>query len=212
MIKRPLLLALLPATMLAGCGGTLNRGVESVHQPVVARTDYSFDLATDGSGLASGEARRLDGWMRSLRVGYGDQVAIDNPAADPQAREAVAAQVAQFGLLVSEDAPVSGAPLAPGTVRVVVTRFKASVPHCPDYTREGQPEFNSNTSSNYGCSINSNLAAMVANPADLVRGERGSGIVDPLTASRAIDALRRAAPSGGGGTAVKAESATGGGK
>ncbi len=212
MSTRPLLLALLPATLLAGCGGTLNRGLESVHQPVVSRADYSFDLSTDGAGLAPGEERRLAGWMTSLHVGYGDQLSIDDPAADPSARAGVAAEAARFGLLVSEDAPVTGAPVAPGTVRVVLTRMKASVPHCPDYTREGQPEFNSNTSSNFGCAAYSNLAAMVANPADLVRGEPGAGTTDPLTASRAVDAMRRAVPTGGGGTVVKVENSAGGGK
>ncbi len=212
MINRPLLLALLPATMLAGCGGTLNRGLESVHQPVVSRADYSFDLSTDGAGLAPGEGQRLAGWMTSLHVGYGDQVTIDDPANDRAAREAVAGQAARFGLLVSEDAPVTAAAVPPGMVRVVVSRSKAYVPHCPDYSREGQPEFNSDTSSNFGCASNTNLAAMVANPADLVRGEPGSGTIDPLTATRAIDAMRRALPTGGGGTTVKAESATGGGK
>ena len=213
MLKRPLLLVLLPATtMLAGCGGTLNRGLESVHQPIVSRADYSFDLSTDGAGLAPGEPQRLAGWMTSLHVGYGDQVTIDDPAQDPRARDAVAAQAARFGLLVSDDAPVTAAPVAPGTVRVVVSRSKAYVPHCPDYSREGQPEFNSNTSSNFGCASNTNLAAMIANPGDLVRGEPGSGTTDPLTATRAVDAMRRAVPTGGGGTVVKAENAAGGGK
>ena len=53
---------------------------------------------------------------------------------------------------------------------------------------------------------------MVANPGDLVRGERGAVTTDPITASRAVDAMRRAAPTGGGGTVVKAENAAGGGK
>lgn len=213
MIKRPLLLALLPATtMLSACGGTLNRGLESVHQPIVSRSDYSFDLQTDGAGLAPGESQRLAGWMTSLHVGYGDQVTLDDPAGDRGAREAVAAQAARFGLLVSEDAPVTAAPVPAGTVRVVVSRSRAYVPHCPDYSREGQPEFNSNTSSNFGCASNTNLAAMVANPSDLVRGEAASGTTDPQTATRAIDAMRRAGVLGGGGTVVKSESSAGGGK
>ena len=29
-----------PALLLGGCGGTMNRGLESVHQPIVSRTDY----------------------------------------------------------------------------------------------------------------------------------------------------------------------------
>src|SRR3546814_10356338 len=70
MSKRSLTLALaLPALLVAGCGGTVNRGLESVHQPVVSRADYAFDLSTANGHLAPGEAQRLDGWLASLNVG-----------------------------------------------------------------------------------------------------------------------------------------------
>lgn len=113
-----------------------------------------------------------------------------------------------YGLLVSDDAPVTAAPIAPGTVRVVVSRAKASVPGCPDYSRM-QPSYDAQTSSNHGCSINSNLATMVASPTDLVRGEGNVGVYDPAVGTRAINSFRKAEPTGAGGTAVKAESAGG---
>lgn len=208
-MSRPLLLAALASVALAGCTGTKNLGVESIKQPVVERQSYSLDVQTDGAGLAPGEDARLAGWMGSLRLGYGDQVAVDDPVHDGAVRDAVARQAARFGLLVADDLPVSGAPVASGTARVVISRLSASVPHCPDWSRNGAHEFESSTSSNYGCAVNSNLAAMVANPADLVRGEPGSGTADPLTAGKAISAYRSAANQGGGGTTVKSES-TGG--
>ena len=43
-------LALLGCTMLGACG-TENRGLESVHQPVVARTDYVYDLPASSDRL-----------------------------------------------------------------------------------------------------------------------------------------------------------------
>jgi pilus assembly protein CpaD len=84
-------------------------------------------------------------------------------------------------------------------VRVVISRMKATVPGCPDYSRVSQPEFESNTSSNQGCAINSNLAAMVANAADLVRGQPGADATDPTTSSKAIDSYRKAVPTGAAG-------------
>lgn len=211
MSRRPLLLlSIAPAALLAGCAGTANRGLEPIHQPVVARGDYVFDVATNGRGLAPMERGRLAGWMASLRLGYGDRVAIDDPAADQDAREDVATEVARYGLLLSDEAPVTGAPVAPGTVRVVVTRMSASVPGCPDYSHMNPPDYDSSTSSNFGCATNVNLAAMVANPADLVRGQAGAETSDTATATRAIAAYRTAVPTGGGGTIVKAESAAGG--
>jgi pilus assembly protein CpaD len=207
MLKRTILLAsaLAPALLLGACGGTLNRGLESVHQPVVTRTDYAFDANTNGNGLAPGEGHRLAGWMASLRLGYGDRVAIDDPHPyGSGVHDSVAAEVARYGLLLSDDAPVTGAPVPPGTVRIVISRMKATVPGCPDFTRQNKPEFNSNSSSNIGCAINSNLAAMVANPADLVRGQPGVGSNDNMSSGKAIDTYRTATPTGAGG--LKTES------
>lgn len=202
MLKRTALLAtaLAPALLLGACGGTLNRGLESVHQPVVSRSDYVFDVNTNGTVLAPGEQQRLAGWMASLRLGYGDRISVDDP--NPYGsgvRDQVSAEVAHYGLLLSDDRPVTGAPVPEGSVRIVVTRMKASVPGCPDFSRVSQPEFNSNTSSNQGCAINANLAAMVANPADLVRGQPGADADDTLTSSKAINTYRNAVPTGSGG-------------
>lgn len=210
MLKRTLLLGIGPAVLLAGCGGTPNRGLESVHQPVVSRADYAFDVGSGPNGLAPGEAQRLAAWMSSLKVGYGDRIAVDDPSRDPATRADVAAAAARFGLLVSDEAPVTPAPIAPGTARIVVSRAHASVPGCPDHSRMYEPNFDAHTSSNHGCAVNSNLAAMVASPTDLVRGESAVSLYDPAVATKAIDRFRKAEPTGSGGTAVRAE-ATGSG-
>lgn len=208
-VRRTLLVLALPATLLAGCDDY--RGLESAHQPVVSRADYSFDLATAGYGLAAGENARLAGWLASMRVGYGDTIAIDDPAGAAGARDQIAAQAADRGLLIADTAPVTTGPVAPGTIRVVVSRATARVPDCPNFVGEdgATPNFTGRTSANYGCGINSTLAAMTANPVDLVRGQPGSNTLGPATAVKAIDAYRKAAPSGGGGQNLKSESAGG---
>jgi len=209
MTPRAILIAAagLSALTLSGCGGTPNRGLESVHQPVVGRTDYSLDLGTDGRGLAYGEAARLSGWLDGMRVAYGDRVAVDDPTGSGGARTELAAALAARGLLVQPGAPVTPGAIQPGTVRVVLSRMRASVPGCPDYSRDLSNEFESNTSSGYGCAVNASLAAMIANPADLVRGHDGATTADPRQLNKTIDAYRAAAPSGGGGQNVRAEKA-----
>lgn len=195
--KTILLASLAPALLLGGCMGTQNRGLESVHQPVVAQTDFAFDVATAGGAMAPGEERRLAGWMATMRIGYGDRVAIDDPSPYPTAvRAQVADLVAGYGLLLSGDAPVTAAPLTPGTIRVVVSRMRASVPGCPDWSLDSTNDFNANTSSNYGCATNRNLAAMIANPADLVRGAAGNETNDAAVSFKAIDTYRKKAPTG----------------
>lgn len=195
----PLLLA---PTLLLGACGTYNGGVESIYQPVVQRNDYVLDLQTSGYALAPGEDERLAGWMASMGLRYGDRVAIDDGAAGTTARSEVAALAGRYGLLLADRAPVTVGQIAPGTVRVVITRNTASVPGCPDFSRDGSAEFEASTSSNYGCATNRNLAAMIADPGDLVRGAPGTAATDPTTSAKAIGALRAAAPTGGGGTTV----------
>ena len=171
------------------------RGVEPVNVPVVSRADYAFDLAAPGGSLPSSEAGRLDGWFRSLQLGYGDSIYVDGLYAN-DARADVARIAGQYGMLVSNGAPVTAGAIQPGTVRVVVTRARASVPNCPNWSVPSQPNLENASMSNYGCSVNANLAAMVANPEDLVHGREGSGVVDGEAAMKAIDSYRNAKPTG----------------
>jgi pilus assembly protein CpaD len=188
-------LALTIALALGACG-PVNRGLESVNQPVVQRTDYVFDVSS--GGLSSYDERRLTDWFDALNLGYGDRVSIDSHSGDDSARSAIAAVVARYGLLLADTAPVTqGSDQASG-VRVVVSRSNASVPNCPNWDRPSQPELAASTMSNHGCAVNSNLAAMMADPADLVQG-RSIGGNDPLTINRAIKSYRDATNTGDGG-------------
>jgi pilus assembly protein CpaD len=156
------------AVSLSACGaGTTNRGVDSVHQPVVTRTDFVFDL-NDGMGAQA--SQRLAGWFQSLNLGFGDRVSLDDPSGNPANRAAVAAAANRFGVEVQGTAPVTQGEIVPGMFRVVVSRSKAEVPGCPDWSRSSVGNYAGDAPSNYGCATNSNLAAMVANPNDLVAG------------------------------------------
>ncbi len=198
-----------PALMLGGCG-TLNRGVDTVYQPVVSRTDYVFDVQAGSSGLAAGEADRVAGWLASMKPRYGDHIAVDDPNRNGSGAAAeVGAIAARYGILLDSRAPITAAPIGAGMVRVVISRTAARVPGCPDFTRTGSDEFEGSATSNYGCASQANLAAMVADPLDLVRGQPGTETFDSKTSGRAIDSYRKATPTGAGGTAIKAEAAGG---
>ena len=171
------------------------RGVEPVNVPVVTRADYAFDLAAPGGSLPSSEAGRLDGWFRSLQLGYGDSIYVDGLDAY-EAKADVARIAGQFGMMVSNGAPVTAGAIQPGTVRVVVTRARANVPNCPNWSAPSQPNLQNNSMSGLGCSVNANLAAMVANPEDLVHGREGSTVVDSVTATKAVNTYRTAKPTG----------------
>ena len=185
---------------LSGCGGMSSwRGYDSVHQPVVERSVSTLDLATGSGGLARGEADRLAGWFDALNLHYGDRVAIDDPLASTAARGAIEDAAAHYGLLVSRNVPVTEGYVNAGTVRVVVTRTTASVPHCPDWSSNSETNFQNATNSNFGCAVNSNLAAMVANPEDLLHGARGPVRTNAPTSDKAIGAFQTQTPTGVGG-------------
>jgi len=75
----------------------------------------------------------------------------------------------------------------------VVGTDRAVVPNCPNW-KTGGLDSAAVTDSNYGCAINSNLAAMIADPMDLVHGKT-SDVVDTTSSNRAIKAWREAEPT-----------------
>jgi pilus assembly protein CpaD len=187
---------------LAGCqtAGQPDKpamGAAAVNVPVVTSTEYVFDAAAPGGALAPGESDRLNGWFQGLGLGYGDSIYVDGYA--PGARGQVAAIAGRYGMLVSPGAPVTAGQVQPGSVRVVVARRRAFVPGCPNWRQASQPDWDNKTTSNYGCSVNSNLAAEIANPEDLIHGREAGGVTDDQTAVRAVDMYRTKPPTGQGG-------------
>jgi pilus assembly protein CpaD len=102
-------------------------------------------------------------------------------------------------MMVSAGAPVTAGAVQPGTIRVVVGRRRAVVPYCPNWSLASNPNFDNRNMSNLGCGVNSNLAAMVANPEDLLHGREGGATNDVNTAARAVIFYRSAPPTGAQG-------------
>lgn len=177
---------------LAGCG-TLptNTSMYSIHQPVVERSNYAIDLALDGSGIAIADQRRMNEWFDVMNLGYGDRVSIDNGSGytDPAVINDVAKALADRGVAITDAAPATNGAIAPGTVRVIVTRSSASVPSCPDWSSTHENNYNAGNHSNHGCATNANLAAMVADPEDLVRG-RESRKLDSNSGKAAVNTYK----------------------
>ncbi|MET0370268.1 MAG: CpaD family pilus assembly protein [Sphingobium sp.] len=186
------------AMPLAACQEA-NRGVESIHQPVVSYASYVFDVQS-GPSLSAYDTQRLNDWFATLGLGYGDQVAIvtDSGYYNPGLREDVANLVARHGLLLGEDGSAAAGPAPEGAIRLIVRRATASVPGCPDWRSKAETSPDLGTSSNFGCATNSNLAAMIANPEDLVRGQGGDSDLRTATSNRAITTYREKPPTGAG--------------
>jgi pilus assembly protein CpaD len=204
---RSALLAVSLAVSLSGCGGMANnRSLDSIHQPVVALTNYTLDVATGPGGLSYPEQRRLSGWFEAMDLRYGDRISIDDPLASAATRSSVEAAASRYGLLVGDEAPVTAGYVNAGTARIIVSRSKATVPGCPDWSDKTDTNFNNATSRGYGCSVNGNLAAMVADPEHLIKGASGPSDTIVMSGNKAIGSFRDAKPTGVDGLSATATS------
>ena len=185
-------LALSLGLTLAACGGMPdNRSVYSIRQPVVERTSVALDVTSSPDGLPAAEERRVAEWFEAMDLRFGDRVSVEDPLGRPQTRAAVARLAGRHGLLLSDSAAVGAGQLAPGQARVTIQRSRASVPGCPDWSASSDATLGNGLSPNYGCANNSNLAAMVANPEDLIKGQQGSPDTYISTSSASINAYKQ---------------------
>ena len=194
-------LLLIATAASAGCsyhpqaGDLKDRGLEAVNVPVVTRADYVFDAAAPGGSLGPSEKSRLDAWFRGLDLSYGDSIYVDAVYADA-ARYDVAQVAGNYGMMVQPGAPVTAGAVPQGMVRVIVSRTRAEVPNCPNWSTPSQPNYNNRTMSNFGCGVNSDLAAMVANPEDLIHGRESTGLGSTTAGTKAVILYRSTPPTG----------------
>ncbi len=193
-------LALAVALSTTACSGPAwdNASLYSVRQPVVERTTYTLDVASSYDGLSIPEQQRLAGWFDAMNLRYGDRVSIEDPVGSGATKAAIAAIAARHGLLLADGAPVTDGYVQPGTARVVITRSTASVPNCPNWDRKSDSNYANATAPGYGCATNGNLAAMVANPEDLIAGQAATGETVVMSSNKAIETYRKKAPTGEG--------------
>jgi pilus assembly protein CpaD len=167
-----------------------NRSLYSVHQPVVERSNYTFDVSTGAGGLSYAEQSRLAGWFEAMDLRYGDRLSVDDPLRSSSTRAAVEVVASRFGVMVSDNAPTTAGFVNAGTARVIITRSTASVPGCPDWSAKSDVNLGNATGTNYGCATNSNLAAMISDPEDLVRGASNVGNTVVMSGNKAIATYR----------------------
>jgi len=145
--------------------------------------------------LSAGQEQALSNFLSTVKTGDGDEVTFEaGPAAYGTNAALVAERQASVDLVlrsllmpasVVETRSLLGASGAenearggvagsevPGADVVVVNvgRYIVSGPSCPDWTKPQADDFSNTPPSNFGCATLTNLARMVANPADLVRG------------------------------------------
>ena len=188
---RALALAGLIPLAAAGCAPTpadwtpaqANTGGE------VARTDERLTLRTPTGRPDAAALARLDGLL--ARKGAGRlwislrPLSDDGAAALERVRDALVAR----GVAAARIAVGRGARGGGGDLAVIVERWVALAPDCPDWSRANVLGDSNLKSSNFGCATRRNLMRQVADPRDLVRG-RDLAPVPPATAAGAVERYR----------------------
>ena len=176
-----------------------NPSVYSLHQPVVERTNFVFDLRAERRPRArrrAGAARRLVRLDRRSATATASRSTSRAATNRPARATTSPGSPADYGLLLTRRraghrgrGPAGHGPRRRQPRRAPVSRAART-------GRDPGIESPVRTGTNYGCAINSNLAAMIANPDDLVHGQDGSGRDSAATAGRAIRTYRERAPTG----------------
>ncbi|MDX2204353.1 MAG: CpaD family pilus assembly protein [Hyphomicrobiaceae bacterium] len=194
-------LALLAAAALGGCktldepgahyaGHTLIDPKE-VHPILVSQepTTMNLTIAPGAHGLTSGQAAQVDGFLRHFRAADAgnSKLVIAVPSGGPNTVSVMRA-VGQLNGLAKEagfaDNALEVRPYPAGRtnapIRFSYMRYVAQGPRCGEWPTNLAQDYRNLNYHNFGCAQQRNLAAMVANPADLVT-PRG---MDPADAER----------------------------
>jgi len=166
------------AAVLAGCTTTGPKepldGVRTTEAPnaiEVSVTQRTLAVHFDPGETAprAKDLEALNVLLASHDIAQGDAVRIERATsvlADARAR-GLAGALARQGVRPTVAAP-GGAP--EGELRLVVEHASATAPNCPNWTKPPGNDSANTLPSDFGCASAIDLAAMVADPRDLVEG------------------------------------------
>lgn len=181
------LLAALGAGLAAGCNRTTTSSIDVAdydyrkrHPILIAEEPETLTLPI---GMKAGElspeiARAIEGFVRDYRESGTGFLTIQVPSGSANEVAALNAGRAAQAIVVQSGVPASLVRFAPyrvgdhaklGAVQLTFLKLKATTPECGVWPEDAGAEAANRDYFNFGCAYQQNLAAMVANPADLVR-------------------------------------------
>jgi pilus assembly protein CpaD len=178
--------------------------------------DHDIAFNRGAEELTAAQIGGLDNFLGTNGIRTGDAVTVAAPAGASERRAVVLAALSQYRIAAISE---TDAKLPAGVVHVHVDHTVVTVPDCPDWSKPETDEPDNRTSSNLGCATEANLAAMVANPTDLVKpnadakgdgGELTHG-VELYRSGNLSKAASSSSSSGGGGLSGLSGLGSGGG-
>lgn len=159
---------------------------ETPRAPTVSLVKFTQNLhfAPRQIELDASQQADLTKFLGDSQVRRGDPVLVLH---GPQPTDLDRAHATSAALAVRGLDPAFGADdsLGAGELRVVVERYVATGPKCPDWSQPDADRLTNELPSDFGCASAANLAAMAVDPHDLIVGRTMGPVVgDP--ASRAV--------------------------
>lgn len=183
-MKHPALLLLIGALALAGCGTRSTLHADPAVNPLdawAARVQVQTQvdevkLAAHATGLSENQKAALSDFVARWAAAEGGTITIQSPVGGVDPARAHRASSSAQAFLIAGGAPESlvrvvgydaaGAPGAP--VVVSFLRHVAEPPRCGRSWENLTATADNIPYDNFGCALNANIAAQVANPGDLV--------------------------------------------
>ena len=181
------------AVIVAGCAQTVAdwtpAEVPNELQVRWVTHDHAISFASPSNLLTNQEARSLDRFLSEIDLRPSDRLFVD---VGPQAGEVVdddrvgaINQRLRQHIPNAQATPIAGERGTGDEIRLIVGRYVALPPNCPDFSRPTASNAANYADSNLGCSTQRNLGLMLADPGDLIRG-RTLGPADGEAMSRII--------------------------
>ncbi len=202
-------LVLFALSLLAGCASrdmTVNSipdDYRTNHPIVISEKEHIADIPVGHADTRLSMAQRsiIENTIANYRANGSGVIHILVPSGSPNAKAAsrlrndVAATLRRGGIkpfnISSERYPASGSKSPP--MRLAYSAITASTGPCGQWPKDLLDTMDNKHYANFGCASQNNLAAQVANPADLL-GPRATSPIDAERRGVVIDGYRNAKP------------------
>jgi pilus assembly protein CpaD len=180
-------------------GNTISEDGAHNH-PITVEPSYrelKVQFAGGEAGMSSEDAVKFDAFLADYRVHGNGSLGISVPNGAPAhdaitffAERAAATGISRDKILVSTH------DVSNGDFRVAVSyiSYKASADSCGDWSENLAFTADNQTPKNFGCAVQHNIAAMVADPRDLL-GPREAGQADSVRNATVMDLYEKGQPS-----------------
>jgi pilus assembly protein CpaD len=187
-----LMLGLVSAFALTGC---TNEELALEHEYVansgaaqypitVSKGPVTLNVAKKGSSLTPAQINAVSGFAR--KAGSDTHVTVSHPAgSSSRLSHEVANLISQQGVPAHNIRMTHYKGAASGPVKISYNQLRAKTEECGDWSRDVTETRFNELATNHGCAVQSNIAAMLADPNDV----ETASPVDPATASSRVSGI-----------------------